>query len=100
MKEGVIMNGGFDLTDFLDTIARILIRCFVISVIILIISFLVYLFARDPLYSVYASWFPIAEEQFHLLMIGGMGIWKIIILLFYLIPYVAIRLVLGREESL
>ncbi len=55
--------------------------------------FLFFIFAHDWLYRLHGKWFKLRKEQFDALHYGGMALFKLGILLFNLVPYLAMRIV-------
>jgi len=75
-------------------IARdVLLWCAVINYGVLLVWFLFFLLAHDWVYRLHGRWFHLSEEQFDALHYAGMAVFKIGILLFNLVPYVALHLV-------
>ena len=86
-----------ETNDLLDAIAKILLRCFVLGYAFLLLWFVVYLIAGDALYRLNSSLFGVSQHEMNLLHIYGIALVKIFVFVFFLFPYVAIRLVLrGR----
>jgi hypothetical protein len=54
------------------------------------IWFLAIIFARDWIKQVHGKWFNLSDETFDAIHYGGMAIYKIGILLFNLVPLIAI----------
>jgi hypothetical protein len=54
---------------------------------------LVFVFARDGLQRIHGRWFRLPRDQFDALHYGGMSLYKIGILLFNLVPLVALFIV-------
>ena len=71
----------------------ILIRCFILSMGLLIIWGLFYLVGGQWAYDFHAGMFDISKSQFDLINYCGMGIVKFVAFVLFLIPYVAIRMV-------
>jgi hypothetical protein len=67
-----------------------LIRCTIIKHVVLIVRFLVFLLAGDWLYRFHGRWFQFTRPQFAALHYGGMSVHKIGILLFNLVPLIAL----------
>ena len=65
---------------------------------ILIVWVLFFLLAYDWMYSFHGRWFHLSREQFDTLHYAGMALYKIGILLFNLVPYIALRIV-GRADA-
>jgi hypothetical protein len=72
------------------TVRTILVWSAVINYAILLLWFLVFRFAHDWMYRVHSRWFRLSMEQFDAAHYAAMSIYKIGILLFNLVPYVAI----------
>jgi hypothetical protein len=77
----------------LDILARILIRCFIGGVLLLMVWFVSFTFAGDCIYGLHSRWFPIPRPVFDAIHYAGMAFFKILLILFFLFPYIAIRLV-------
>lgn len=82
------------LTKNLEAIASILIRCFVISISILVIWFLWSLTALDFGYQWYSQWFGLTKQEFVLVNLYSMSDLKLSGFIFFLVPYLAIKLFL------
>ncbi len=82
----------------LDAVAGVLLRCFVLAFCLLLFSFVFYLLAADWAYSIHSRWFEIDRNNFDLMNYYGMGILKIAGFLFFLIPYIAIKLILRKKQ--
>jgi hypothetical protein len=83
---------------FLQTLATILIRSFLIGLAFLLLWFLLYLIAPGWMFEMNAKWFDIGKRDFDLINYYGIGFVKISILLFFFFPYLAIRSMLRRKE--
>lgn len=65
----------------------------VINLLILLTWFLLFALARDWLYRLHGRWFTFSKEAFAALHYGGMGLYKLGILLCNLCPYLALRII-------
>ncbi|WP_445660860.1 DUF6868 family protein [Acinetobacter sp. F16] len=74
----------------LDFWCRFLLSSVLINYIILMIWFLAIIFARGWIKQVHGKWFNLSDETFDAIHYGGMAIYKIGILLFNLVPLIAI----------
>lgn len=74
----------------LDFWFRFLLSSVLINYIILMIWFLAIIFARDWIKQVHEKWFNLSDETFDTIHYGGMAIYKIGILLFNLVPLIAL----------
>lgn len=93
------MSNSFNGAITLDYVAEILIRCFWYSIALLILSLLVFLVAGDAAFRIHSVMFGITKHEFALMYYYGMAFLKIIIFIFFLIPYVAIRVVLKKHRK-
>ena len=77
----------------LAMVREALLWCAVINYSILLVWWLFFLLAHDWMYRLHGRWFHLSVEQFDALHYGGMTVFKIGILLFNLVPSIALRLV-------
>jgi hypothetical protein len=76
---------------FLQTVATILLRSFLFGLAFLPLWFLLYLITPDWMFDLNARWFNVGKHDFDLINYFGMGFFKISIILFFLLPYLAIK---------
>ena len=76
-----------------------LLWCTVLNYAVLIVWFLVFVFAHDWLLGVHGRWFRLSGERFDALHYGAMAVYKVGILLFNLVPFVVLSLMAGRGPS-
>jgi ABC-type uncharacterized transport system permease subunit len=77
----------------IEILRNFLMWCTVINYGILLVWFLFFMFARDWIQRLHGRWFRLSGEQFDSLHYAGMSVYKIGILLFNLVPYVALCIV-------
>jgi len=70
-----------------------LLWCAIINYGVLLWWFLFFLLAHEWMYGWHSQWFQLSREQFDALPYVGMALYKIGILLFNLVPYVALHIV-------
>lgn len=68
--------------------------CTLINIGFLLWWALFIVFAHDFVYRMHTRWFKLSVEEFDKLHYGGMAIFKLMILVFNLAPYLALRIVL------
>jgi Family of unknown function (DUF6868) len=73
-----------------------LLWCTVINYGVLLVWFLVFVFARNWIQRIHGRWFGLPNGQFDSLHYAGMAIYKIGILLFNPVPFVVLCLVADR----
>ena len=71
----------------------VLLWCAVINYGVLVVWWLFFLLAHDGIYRLHSRWFHLSVDQFDTLHYAGMTLYKVGILLFNLVPYIALRLV-------
>ena len=70
----------------------VLLRCFILGFVVLIIWFLFILLAGGLICDVHGSLFTkITNRQFEVIHYCGMGLLKLFVFVFFLVPYVAMR---------
>ena len=82
----------------LDVLAGVFLRCFVLAVCLLLFSFVFYLLAGDWAYSIHSRWFQLTRHDFDLMYYYVMAFMKIASFLFFLLPYVSIKLILRKKQ--
>ena len=87
--------------DLLHCLAGILLRCFLLSFALLLLWFVFYSAAADWAYGIHSRWFELSRRDFDLMNYYGMAFVKISASLFFLFPYVSVKLALrGRGRNL
>jgi hypothetical protein len=74
----------------LEMARSFLLWCTVINYAVLLIWFLLYVLPHKWLYRLLGRWFRLTEEQFDLLNFAGIVVYKLGIILFNLVPLVAL----------
>lgn len=77
----------------LETIRAFLGWCTLINYGVLVIWFLAFLFARDWMRQLHTRWFSLPAAHFDAIHYAGMGLYKLGIFLFNLVPYIALRII-------
>ena len=66
----------------------------IINVGLLMLSFAVLVGARGWVYRMHSKLFPITESQFNAVIYGFFGLHKVLIIVFNIIPYIAVSIVM------
>ena len=74
-----------------------LLWCAIVNYGVLIWWFLVFVLAHDWMLRLHGRWFRLSAEHFDTIHYAGMAIYKIGILLFNLVPYVALHIVMNHR---
>ena len=65
--------------------------CAVINYGVLVVWWLIFVFAHAWLYTLNNEWFNISEEEFDKIHYTCIGLYKLAMLLFFLIPYLVLK---------
>ena len=77
----------------METILPVLGWCALINYAVLVVWWLVFVFAHGWMYELNREFFQISEQDFDNTHYLCMGLYKLGIFLFFLVPYLAIRIV-------
>ena len=75
--------------DF-ETLRPALLLCTIFNYAILIVWFVAFLFFHDAIHRLHGRWFQLSRERFDLVSYAGMALYKIGVLLFNLVPWLAL----------
>jgi hypothetical protein len=84
--------------NLLDAAAGVCLRCFVLAVCLLLLWFVFYMAAGDWAYSIHSRWFELSKAQFDMMYYCVMGFTKMAGILFFLLPYISIKLMLRKKK--
>ena len=73
-----------------NEIKNVLLWCVGLNYAVLIVWFVAFVFAHDRMYGMHLRWFSLSVETFDAIHYAGMAAYKIGILLFFLVPLVAL----------
>jgi hypothetical protein len=85
----------------LESMAAILIRCFFLSIGLLFLWFIFYIVAGNWGFSTSVNWYgsKLSRNEYDLLLYYGIAFTKTCAFLFFLFPYIAIKLVLRKNKK-
>jgi len=83
----------------LETLATILGGSFLFNLVILLLWFIIVLFAPAWYYTINEKLFAITRHECDLITYSGIAFMKIINIVFFLCPYVSIKLCLRKKKS-
>lgn len=66
--------------------------CTIINVVLLTFTFLMCAFAGDWIRKMHGKWFPMPKETFTVILYSYMGAFKIFIIVFNIVPWVALMI--------
>ena len=76
----------------IEVVRNALLWCTFLNYALLLVWFLLYALPHNWLYRLCAKWFRITPEQFDAINFAGIVLYKTAVLLFNLVPYVALRI--------
>lgn len=83
-----------------DTIAGILLRCFIFMVIAQVFVWLVFFLAGDTLYQIHNKMFDLSKKEYDLFTLYSLTFMKVLNVVFFVMPFLAIKLMLrGRNGN-
>jgi hypothetical protein len=85
--------------DFFDTLAKVLLRCWLISFALLLFSFAVFMLTGQIIDDIHGKMFGLTPHELDLIIYCWMGLFKLFVFIFFLIPWLAIRLVLRKADG-
>ncbi len=60
---------------------------------LLIVWFLFFILAHDWMYRIHTRFFTLSSEKFDAMHYGSMAIFKLMVIVFNLVPYIALRII-------
>ncbi len=67
--------------------------CTIINFGILMLSSVFLMFASDFVYGVHSKWFQISRESYNVVMYSYLGLFKVGLIVFSLVPYLALLII-------
>ena len=77
----------------IQTLTGFFMWCTILNGGLLIFSSLICVFAGDWVYQMHSRWFPMPREAFNVAIYSFLGLFKIGLLIFNIVPYVALLIV-------
>ena len=81
-------------TELLEAAAKILLRCWIIGFLMMLFSLVVFMLTGEVIYSIHGKMFGLSPHELDLIMYCGLGVFKVFVLIFFLLPWVSVKLVL------
>lgn len=67
--------------------------CSLINYTLLLLWFLIFSLAHDWLFRMHSRWFVLTVGQFDVINYAGIGLYKLLVFVFNLVPYLALRFI-------
>ena len=77
----------------IQTLTTFFMWCTIINGSLFVFWVIMYILAPDLIYRTQSKWFPIPRETFNILMYSFLGLFKIIFLIFNVVPYVSLLII-------
>ncbi len=74
----------------IEAVRVILMWCCILNTALLILSFLICVSAGDWIYRMHSKWFPMPREAFNVALYSFLGLYKMFVWAFNLVPYIAL----------
>ncbi|MFH2138077.1 MAG: DUF6868 family protein [Candidatus Omnitrophota bacterium] len=84
--------------ECLEKKAGVLGWCFVLSMVLVFWWFIMMVFAGDFIYGMHSKFFAMSRETFNAIHYSGIAILKTMIFILFLVPYIAIKIVLKKKK--
>jgi type IV secretory pathway VirB6-like protein len=85
--------------DFFDTLAKALIRCWIFGVLLLLFSFVMFMLTGEMIDKIHGPMFGLSPHEIDVILYCGMALHKLFVNLFFLFPWIAIRMVLRKSDA-
>ena len=77
----------------IESIRAFFMWCTILNLGLLVVSSLMCLCATDWVYGVHSKWFCISREAFNVAIYSFIGLYKILVITFNVIPYIALLII-------
>ena len=67
--------------------------CSIINICLLLLGFVLWLLISDRIYALHGRWFPMPRETFNALFYALLGLYKIIIFVFNIVPWIVLAII-------
>jgi len=84
--------------EFFEILGKTLLRCWIIGFLMMLLSLVVFMLTGEVIYSIHGKMFGLSPHELDLIMYCGLGLFKVFVLIFFLLPWVSVKLVL-RSRS-
>ena len=87
------------ITEWLEIVAKILLRCWIFGVIVLLFWWGAITLAADLTLGIHGDMFGVTRPQLNVIHYCGMMLTKLVVAVFFFIPWLSIRLVLRNAKD-
>lgn len=87
------------LLESLEMVAKILLRCWMLGLLLLFIWFGFFMVAPNVIYDLHGRLFSLTSHELNIIHYSGMAFVKLVVICFFFLPWVSIRLVLRQRSK-
>ena len=87
-----------DAIAVFDSIAAILLRCFILTILALLFVWILIIFQGDFFFQVQTFFFDVSRPDFDLFILHALTLMKVLNIVFFLFPFVAIKIFLRGQK--
>lgn len=77
----------------IQTLKLFFMWCTILNVCLLTGSFLIWMVAADFIYKLHGRWFSMPRETFNVVFYSFMGVYKIVVYVFNIVPWIALLII-------
>ena len=77
----------------IEMLTKFFMWCTILNMGLLMFSFLILAFAGDFVYRTHSKWFPMPRETFNVVVYSSIGMYKIIVFVFNVVPWAALAII-------
>lgn len=85
--------------DFFDTLAKVLLRCWLFGFALLLFSFVVFMMPGKIIDELHGRMFGLSPHEVDVILYCWLGALKLFVLVLFFMPWLAIKLVLRKEKA-
>ena len=85
--------------DYFEALAKILLRSWIFGFVLLALWLGAFLLMGETIHKLHSPMFGITSHEWDVIFYGGMGLLKIVVLMFFFIPWLSMRLVLKKAKA-
>jgi hypothetical protein len=82
--------------DFFATLTRVLLRCWIFGFVLLFVWLAVVLLMGGTIHRLHGTMFGLSAHELDVIFYCGMGLLKLLVLIFFFIPWLSIKLVFRK----
>ena len=93
------MSESANTTELLETLAKVLLRCTGLGFLLLLLTACFCILSRNLIYELHGTMFGLSNHEIDVIMYCAMGLIKLFVFVFFLFPWLAIKLVLRKDTK-